>query len=95
MKTARWKHAAAIAGSLAVATAVADGSVFGPNLSPQNQRNTVLGYQNGPGYRSGPRVDPRVDPFPGRSGQVPSGPWHQAYLPEAAVPLGSDTHFGR
>jgi len=38
MKTARWKRAAAIAGSLAVATAVADGSVFGPNLSPQNQR---------------------------------------------------------
>lgn len=55
---------------------------------------TVVGYLNGPGYRGIPRVDPRVDPFPGRSGIIPNGPWHQAYFQEAAVPLGSETHSG-
>jgi alkaline phosphatase len=55
---------------------------------------TVLGYHNGPGYRGTPRVDPRTDATPGRLGQVPTGPWHQAYSPEAAVPLGSETHSG-
>ena len=55
---------------------------------------TVLGYLNGPGYRSGVRVDPRTDPFPGRSGTIPTGPWHQAYFQESAVPLGSETHSG-
>lgn len=55
---------------------------------------TVLGYLNGPGYRAGARVDPRSDVFPGRSGQIPAGPWHQAYFQEAAVPLGSETHSG-
>ena len=55
---------------------------------------TVVGYLNGPGYRSGPRVDPRADSTPGRNGQVPAGPWYQAYFQEAAVPLGSETHSG-
>jgi alkaline phosphatase len=55
---------------------------------------TVLGYLNGPGYRGVPRVDPRTDPFPGRGGVIPAGPWHQAYFQEAAVPLGSETHSG-
>jgi alkaline phosphatase len=55
---------------------------------------TVLGYLNGPGYRNGPRVDPRTDAMPGRLGQIPNGPWHQAYFQESAVPLGSETHSG-
>jgi alkaline phosphatase len=55
---------------------------------------TILGYLNGPGYRGAARVDPRTDPFLGRMGVVPTGPWHQAYFQEAAVPLGSETHAG-
>lgn len=55
---------------------------------------TVLGYLNGPGYRAGLRVDPRTDTRPGRLGQNPNGPWHQAYFQESAVPLGSETHSG-
>jgi alkaline phosphatase len=55
---------------------------------------TVLGYLNGPGHRPQPRVDPRLDVFPGRLGAVPSGPWHEAYFQEAAVPLSSETHSG-
>jgi alkaline phosphatase len=55
---------------------------------------TILGYLNGPGYRGLPRVDPRFDLFPGRNGVVATGPWHQAYLQEAAVPLSSETHAG-
>jgi alkaline phosphatase len=55
---------------------------------------TVLGYLNGPGYRGGVRVDPRSDVRPGRLGQIPAGPWHQAYFQESAVPLGSETHSG-
>lgn len=68
------------------------------HVSESTDRNgtpyTVLGYLNGPGYRSGARVDPRSDVFPGRGGQIPTGPWHQAYVQEAAVPLGSETHSG-
>jgi len=55
---------------------------------------TVLGYLNGPGYRGAARVDPRSDPFLGRLGAVPSGPWDPAYFQESAVPLGSETHAG-
>jgi alkaline phosphatase len=55
---------------------------------------TVLGYQNGPGYRGLPRVDPRVDPFKGLNGVTPTGPAHPAYFQEAAVPLSSETHSG-
>jgi alkaline phosphatase len=55
---------------------------------------TVLGYLNGPGYRGAARVDPRNDPFPGRLGAIPTGPGHQAYFQESAVPLGSETHSG-
>jgi alkaline phosphatase len=51
---------------------------------------TVLAYANGPGYRGAARVDP----FPGRLGAIPTGPWDQAYFQEAAVPLGSETHAG-
>ena len=55
----------------------------------------VLGYLNGPGYRAtASRTDPRMDPFPGRGGQLPTGPWDQTYLQEAAVPLASETHAG-
>ena len=53
---------------------------------------TILGYHNGPGYRGGPRVDPRTDPFPGRSGVAVSGPEDTEYLQETAVPLSSETH---
>jgi alkaline phosphatase len=55
---------------------------------------TILGYLNGPGYRGAARVDPRSDPFAGRLGVVPSGPWDPAYRQESAVPLGSETHAG-
>ena len=55
---------------------------------------TVLGYQNGPGYRGTGRVDPRLDLFKGFSGVVPTGPSHPAYFQESAVPLGSETHAG-
>jgi alkaline phosphatase len=65
-------------------------------VAPATDRNgvpyTALLYGNGPGYRGTPRVDPRTDVFPGRSGAVPDGPAHQAYFQEAAVPLGSETH---
>jgi alkaline phosphatase len=68
------------------------------HVSATGDRNgvpyTVLGYLNGPGYRNGVRVDPRTDVRPGRNGQIPSGPWHQAYFQESAVPLGSETHSG-
>lgn len=55
---------------------------------------TVLVYGNGPGYRVGPRVDPRLDLTPGLNGVIPSGPMDPAYLQEAAVPLSSETHSG-
>jgi alkaline phosphatase len=55
---------------------------------------TVLGYQNGPGHRSGPRVDPASDPFPGLSGLTGGGSNDSQYLQEAAVPLSSETHAG-
>lgn len=68
------------------------------HVSEQRDRNntpyTVLGYLNGPGYRGATRVDPRTDPFPGRGGQIPNGPWHPAYFQEAAVPFSSETHAG-
>ncbi len=55
---------------------------------------TVLVYGNGPGYRGVPRVDPALDPFAGLGGVLPAGPGDPAYLQEAAVPLGSETHAG-
>lgn len=55
---------------------------------------TVLVYGNGPGYRTGPRVDPRLDTTPGLNGAIPSGPQDPAYLQEAAVPISSETHSG-
>jgi alkaline phosphatase len=55
---------------------------------------TILGYQNGPGYRGAPRLDPRIDPFLGFGRVAPNGPSHPAYFQEAAVPLGSETHAG-
>lgn len=67
-------------------------------VSPATDRNgvpyTTLVYGNGPGYRRGPRVDPRTDVSPGRGGVIPSGPAHQAYFQEAAVPMGAETHAG-
>lgn len=55
---------------------------------------TILGYQNGPGFRGVPRVDPALDPFPGLSGRPGDGPNGPEYLQEAAVPLSSETHAG-
>ena len=55
---------------------------------------TVLVYGNGPGYRGVPRVDPALDAFKGLGGVTPAGPGDPAYLQEAAVPLGSETHAG-
>ncbi len=55
---------------------------------------TILGYQNGPGYRGVPRVDPFADPFLGLGGVAVDGPNHSNYLQESAVPLGSETHAG-
>jgi len=55
---------------------------------------TILGYQNGPGYRGVPRIDPALDPFPGLSGLPGAGSNDSQYLQEAAVPLGSETHAG-
>jgi alkaline phosphatase len=68
------------------------------HVSESGDRNgvpyTVLGYLNGPGYRGTARVDPRLDPFPGRNGLPPTGPWDPNYFQESAVPLGSETHSG-
>jgi alkaline phosphatase len=55
---------------------------------------TILGYQNGPGYRGVSRVDPYADPFLGLNNVSVDGPHHSNYLQEAAVPLGSETHAG-
>lgn len=55
---------------------------------------TVLGYQNGPGYRGATRVDPALDPFPGLSKLPGAGPNDSEYLQEAAVPLSAETHAG-
>ncbi|MEW5975456.1 MAG: alkaline phosphatase [Acidobacteriota bacterium] len=56
---------------------------------------TILGYGNGPGYRGTvSRVDPRIDPFPGRGGAAGIACWNEAYLQEATVPLSSETHSG-
>ncbi len=55
---------------------------------------TILGYQNGPGYRGAARVDPITDPFPGQSGRPGAGPNDSEYRQEAAVPLASETHAG-
>jgi alkaline phosphatase len=67
-------------------------------VSETSDRNgvpyTLLGYSNGPGYRGAARVDPRSDVFKGLGGVTPTGPSHTAYLQEAAVPLGSETHSG-
>jgi len=66
------------------------------HVAPSTDANgvpyTALVYGNGPGYRGTARVDPRTDPFAGRGGVVPTGPSHQAYFQEAAVPMGSETH---
>jgi alkaline phosphatase len=66
-----------------------------PSTDSDGVPYTALVYGNGPGYRhQAMRVDPRVDPFPGRSGIIPNGPGHPAYRQEATVPLGSETHSG-
>jgi hypothetical protein len=44
-----------------------------PSKDAKGQPYTALVYGNGPGYRGVPRVDPRLDPFPGRGGVVPQG----------------------
>lgn len=55
---------------------------------------TVLVYGNGPGYRGAARVSPWLDTTPGLNGVIPTGPRDPAYLQEAAVPMGSETHSG-
>jgi len=55
---------------------------------------TILGYANGPGHRSGSRVNPNTDRTPGHGGAVPTGTSHTAYRQEATVPLGLETHAG-
>ncbi|HTF89764.1 MAG TPA: alkaline phosphatase [Planctomycetota bacterium] len=55
---------------------------------------TVLVYGNGPGYRGASRVNPWNDSTPGLGGVIPQGPRDPAYLQEAAVPMGSETHAG-
>jgi len=70
-----------------------DGNVV-KSTDAGGQPYTVLGYQNGPGYRGVPRVDPALDPFGGLSGLPGAGPNDSEYLQEAAVPLGSETHAG-
>ena len=54
---------------------------------------TILSYGNGPGFRQ-TRTSPLTDPTPGWYGLIPNGPNDPAYLQEAAVPMGSDTHSG-
>ena len=54
---------------------------------------TPLAYGNGPGWRLGiVRRDPRIDGTPGFGGAFAVGPNHPAYLQEATVPLGAETH---
>ena len=55
---------------------------------------TILGYANGPGHRSGSRVNPNSDRTAGHGGAVPSSTSHAAYRQEATVPLFLETHAG-
>ncbi len=55
---------------------------------------TALVYGNGPGYRSGPRINPLTDTTPGWNNAIPNGPGDPAYFQEAAVPMSSETHSG-
>lgn len=88
---------AALAGN-GILDVVYDVDVAVPHIEPSTDSNgvpyTALIYGNGPGYRGAPRVDPRLDPFPGKGGQIPDGPWDPVYFQESAVPLGSETHAG-
>jgi alkaline phosphatase len=70
-----------------------DGNVI-KSMDADGVPYTVLGYQNGPGYRGTPRVDPTSDPFPGLSGLPGAGESGSEYLQESAVPLASETHAG-
>ena len=55
---------------------------------------TILGYANGPGHRSGSRVNPNTDRTVGYGGAVPSSSSDSAYRQEATVPLFLETHAG-
>lgn len=56
---------------------------------------TILGYQNGPGYRgTASRVDPSKDKALGLGGKEVTGPTQPDYLQESTVPLGAETHGG-
>ena len=69
-----------------------------PSTDANGVPYTALVYGNGPGYRSGVRVDPTTDTFVGIPGSTdlpgpnPTGFAHPNYRPEAAVPLTSETH---
>jgi alkaline phosphatase len=63
-----------------------------PSADDDGVPYTALVYGNGPGYRGAARVDPRLDTFAGRLGRTPTGPAHEAYFQESAVPLSSETH---
>lgn len=65
------------------------------NLDTNQTPYTILGYQNGPGYRvQKSRVNPKKDRHLGSDGARPRGPKDPNYLQEAAVPLHSETHGG-
>ena len=66
-----------------------------PSMDAHGTPYPVLSYANGPGYR-GPatRVNPLLDPFPGRDGMPTTGPADPDYFQEATVPLSSETHSG-
>ena len=69
-----------------------------PSTDSNGTPYTALVYGNGPGYRSGPRVDPTTDTFVGvpnstnLPGDDPTGFAHPNYRQEAAVPFTSETH---
>lgn len=74
------------------------GRCAAPSTDSSGVPYTALVYGNGPGYRSGVRVDPTTDTFVGIPGSTdlpgpnPTGFAHPNYRPEAAVPLTSETH---
>ena len=69
-----------------------------PSTDANGTPYAALMYGNGPGYRGGTRVDPRVDTFVGIPGSAdlpgpnPTGLAHPNYRPESAVPFTSETH---
>lgn len=69
-----------------------------PSTDANGVPYAALVYGNGPGYRSGARVDPTTDTFVGIPGSAdlpgpnPNGLAHPNHRQESAVPLTSETH---